>query len=337
MIFFLTSIFALLLATGFSFRTAPTRYEFAQVHMGTRFEIILYAPNAYAANRASQAAFRRIAELDAIMSDYSQASELMQLCHNSNGQWVKVSEDLFRVLARSQEMAQRSEGAFDVTVGQLVRLWRRARRTAELPSPERIKQALELTGYRKLHLDEKSRSVRLERAGMLLDLGGIAKGYAADEAIKLLKSYGIDQALVAAGGDIVVTNPPPAAKGWTIGIASFDSPNKPPTIYLLLHDAAVSTSGDAEQHVEIQGVRYSHIVDPKSGQALTGHSSVTVVAADGTTSDSLATAVSVLGPERGLKLVDSMKAAALIIQATQQGQRTFKSKRWKFIPLAEEH
>jgi thiamine biosynthesis lipoprotein len=168
---------------------------------------------------------------------------------------------------------------------------------------------------------------------MLLDLGGIAKGYAADEAMQVLKQHGIRSALVAAGGDIVVSEPPPGSTGWTIGVAPLDSPEKPPTQLLLLRNAAVSTSGDAEQYVEINGKRYSHIVDPKTGVGLTGHSSVTIVAPNGTSSDSLATAVSVLGPEQGLEVIDATEgAAALILQATETGTRTFASKRWKDVP-----
>ena len=307
-----------------------TRFEFTQPHMGTLFRIVCYARDAVAAERASSAAFDRIAELDHIMSDYSPNSELTLLCQQSGGPPTKVSEDLFYVLSRSQKMARLSEGAFDVTVGPLVRLWRRARRRQELPDPTRLAQALELVGVDKLRLDEKSRTVQLLRKGMVLDLGGIAKGYAADEALKLLDQHGIDKALVAAGGDIAVSGSPPGSDGWNIGIAPLESRETPPTRYLRLRHAAVSTSGDAEQFVEIGGKRYSHIVDPKTGLGLIGHSSVTVVAPKGIASDSLATAVSVLGPKRGLELIDSMEGtAALILQATADGVRAYCSKRWK--------
>ncbi|PYV39614.1 MAG: FAD:protein FMN transferase [Acidobacteria bacterium] len=307
-----------------------TRFEFTQPHMGTLFRIVCYARDTTTAERASNAAFDRIAGLDHIMSDYSPTSELTLLCQQAGGPPTKVSEDLFCVLSGSQETARLSEGAFDVTVGPLVRLWRRARRTRELPDPARLAQALELVGVDKLRLDEKSRTVQLLRKGMALDLGGIAKGYAADEALKLLDQHGIDKALVAAGGDIAVSGSPPGSDGWNIGIAPLESPETPPTRYLRLCHAAVSTSGDAEQFVEIGGKRYSHIVDPRTGIGLIGHSSVTVVAPKGIASDSLATAVSVLGPKRGLELVDSMEGtAALILQATADGVGAYCSKRWK--------
>jgi FAD:protein FMN transferase len=308
------------------------RFEFSQTHMGTRFTIILYARDARIATRASAAAFKRIEGLDATMSDYRPTSELMTVCSKSGGGWIKVSDDLFRILELSQEAARRTDGAFDVTVGPIVRLWRRSRRIAEMPEAQSLARALELTGYDKLKLDEKTRSVRLDKPGMLLDLGGIAKGYAADEAIAVLKKEGIRRALIAAGGDIVVSGPPPGKREWLIGIAPLEPSDEPPTAYVKLCDAAVSTSGEREQYVEIGGVRYSHITDPRTGLAVTGHSSVTVVAPTGTVSDSIATAASVLGPKRGLEIIDSIEgASALFIQATAQGVRTFQSARWKSV------
>jgi thiamine biosynthesis lipoprotein len=304
--------------------------------MGTLFRIICYAPGADVAAGASNAAFERIAKLDDIMSDYRPASQLMLLCQRSGGPPVEISEDLFHVLAESQIVAERSGGAFDITVGPVVRLWRRARRRREMPDPLRLAQALQLVGRDKVQLDKMARSARLTRKGMLLDLGGIAKGYAADEALKVLKHYGIERALVAAGGDIAVSTPPPGKRGWKIGISSLESSSQPPRQFLLLQDAAVSTSGDAEQYVEIGGKRYSHIVDPKTGIGLIGHSRVTVIAPNGTASDSLATAVSVLGPEKGLALIEATEGtAALILQMTEQGLRSFCSKRWKDKEIAE--
>src|SRR5262249_12489957 len=153
-------------------------------------------------------------------------------------------------------------------------------------------------------LDAKKRTVQLLKPGMQLDLGGIAKGYAGDEAQVVLKKHGITRAMVAAGGDIVVSAPPPDAAGWNIAIASLDPTDGKPADMLLLHDAGVSTSGDANQYVEIEGKRYSHIVDPKTGLGLVGRMSVTVIAPKGIQSDSLTKTVCVLGPEKGLALLE---------------------------------
>jgi thiamine biosynthesis lipoprotein len=313
-----------------------TRFTFTEPHMGTQFKIIVYAADESSAKQAVKAAFARIAELDAIMSDYRPASELMQLCKKAGGAPVHVSDDLFTVLARAQEVSKRSDGAFDATVGPVVRLWRRARRTHKLPDAEDLAKARSLVGYEKMRLDPRAQTVQLLKAGMQLDLGGIGKGYAADAALAVLKEHGITRALVAASGDIAVSGPPPDAEGWRIGIAPLTDPDSKPSRYLLLHDAGVSTSGDAEQYVEIDGKRYSHIVDPKTGIGLVGRMSVTVVAPNDTTADSLTKVVALLGPERGLRVIDETEGvAALFIRLTEKGEESFASKRFPRLTAKE--
>jgi thiamine biosynthesis lipoprotein len=295
--------------------------------MGTTFRIVLYAANEAQAKAASKAAFARIAELDGIMSDYRPTSELMQLCAKAGGDPVKVSPELFFVLKKAEEVSRLSDGAFDVTVGPVVRLWRLARRTQRLPDAEKLAQARALVGWRNVVLDEKERTVQLRKAGMQLDLGGIAKGYAADEAQAVLKKHGVTRALVAAGGDITVSDAPPGEKAWKIEIQPVDPEKEktPPT--LLLHNASVSTSGDANQFVEIDGVRYSHIVDPKTGLGLVGRMSVTVVAPNGITADSHTKIVCVLGPEKGMPLIEKVPgASARMVRITPKGIETTYSR-----------
>src|SRR6266436_5223802 len=160
---FSLSLGSLLLAAlyGQAAEPALTRYSFTEPHMGTRFKILLYALDEPAAKRAARAAFERIAMLDGIMSDYRPASELMQLCRKAGGEPIAVSDDLFFVLRRAQEVSKLSDGAFDVTIGPVVRLWRRARRSHELPDPKELAQARELVGYDKIRLDSKGRTVQL--------------------------------------------------------------------------------------------------------------------------------------------------------------------------------
>ena len=291
------------------------RFEFESKHMGTTFRIALYAADKATAKKAADAAFARVAELDAIMSDYKKDSELMLLCKTfatDVGEPVKVSDDLFFVLLKAEKLSRRSDGAFDVTVGPVVQLWRLARRTQELPDPKEFAKAREKVGYKKVKLDPAKKTVQLTTPGMQLDLGGIAKGYAADEALKLLREkHGIKRALVAASGDIACGDPPPGADGWTVEIAPIARSQKPRT--LTLANAAVSTSGDLEQFVEIKGMRYSHVLDPKTGLGLTGRRSVTVIARNGITADSMTKAVSVLPPEQALKLVEDTPGAAAYI------------------------
>ena len=281
--------------------------------MGTLFNIILYAPDKASAQSAAQDAFARVEQLNDILSDYKADSELMRLCGKAGGPPVPVSEDLFKVLQASLEIGKLSDGAFDISISPVVRLWREARRTRVMPSAAEIKKALELVDYRKIRLSPKGRTVRLLLMHMLLDVGGIAKGYAAEEALDVLRRRGLPRALVAAGGDIATGEPPPGAAGWIVGIAPLKDPLGPPRYHLLLTNRCVSTAGDSNQHVDIGGVRYSHIVDPKTGLGLVGPRSVTIIARHGLTTDGLDTAICVMGRQRGLKLIESLNDVAGIL------------------------
>ena len=294
--------------------TTLTRYEYAQLHMGVKVRLVVYAPDEPTAERACEAAYQRVARLEDTMSDYRPSSELMRLCARAGGPPVPVSTDLFLVLQHSCELARRSDGAFDPTVGPLVVLWRKARKAGQLPTDGELQQARALVGWQKVRLDPKRRTVELLQPGMRLDLGGIAKGYAGDCAIAVLKQRGIRSALFEAGGDIVVSGPPPGKPGWRV-----DVPGAGPggtTRTLAIANAAVSTSGDTEQFVEIGGRCYSHIVDPRTGLGLTTHIAVTIVARSGLTSDGLSTAVSVLGPERGPALIRGVPGAVLYVRTS---------------------
>jgi thiamine biosynthesis lipoprotein len=300
--------------------------------MASPFKIILYSTDATAARRASRAAYDRIAALNSILSDYDPDSELSRLSRAAGGPPVRVSPDLFEVLQQSKQIFERSGGAFDVTIAPVGRLWRRARRDHKLPDSKRLGEARQLVGSDKMILDASGRTVRLTKPGMRLDVGGIAKGYAAQAALEVLKAAGITRALVGGAGDIVVGDPPPDARGWKIAIAPLDPARSRPMRVLLLKSAAVSTAGDAEQFVIIHGHRYSHIVNPATGLGVEDRASVTVVAPDGATADALETTVYVLGPERGLKLVDETPgAAAIFFRLTPGGIKTFESARFKQV------
>lgn len=298
-----------------------TRHEFAQVEMGMQFKLILYSADETAANRAATAAFDRIHQLNGIMSDYDPASELSRLSDTAGqGRGVKVSDDLWRVLLAAQQLAERSEGAFDVTVGPYVKLWRRARREKEMPPAARMEEARQAVGFRFLKLVEESQAVELLRPGMRLDLGGIGVGYAIDEAMVVLREHGITRALVDGSGDILVSDPPPGERGWRIGVAPLEAKNGPPSRYLSLKNCAVTTSGDAWQFVELDGKRYSHILDPRTGLGLTDRSLVIVVARTGIAADSLTKAVAVLGPGRGLKLLAQYPDTAALVLRPVNGK-----------------
>ncbi len=273
------------------------RFEYTQVHMGVQARLVLFAEDSTKAERAARAAFDRIAELDGVMSDYRRGSELRGLVRQAGDGPVRISKDLLHVLTVSQQLARQSGGAFDVTVGPLVALWREARRTAALPPDRTLAKARSRSGHHLLTVDSEDGTADLQVDGMGLDLGGIAKGFAADEAIRTLAKHGARRAMIEFGGDVVAGDPPPGRVGWRITAA-------PAERGYALSNAAISTSGDTQQFVEIDGGRYSHVVDPRTGIGLTSRIAVTVVAPKGILSDGLATTLSVLGPDAGGTFLD---------------------------------
>jgi thiamine biosynthesis lipoprotein len=274
---------------------AQVRREFSAVHMGVPVRMVVHAPTDVVAGDAARAAFARIAELDEIMSDYRPRSEVRMLSEHP-GDWQSVSPDLFLVLARAEEVSRNTGGAFDVTLGPLVQLWRATRYSKQLPDADALSRARSRSGAPLLEVDTLRGMVRLWTHGMQLDLGGIAKGYILQEAMKTLRANGIRSAMVEAGGDVVVGDPPPGQAGWSVFVAGGDTATLRRA--RSLSNAAVATSGGSEQFVEIGGVRYSHIIDPRTGLGVTGRHLVTVIADDGALADAAATALSVLGPDR---------------------------------------
>lgn len=296
------------------------RFETTGLEMAIPIRFSFYAPDAVTANRASVAAMAEIRRLNGVFSDYDPASEARQLCARADvGRPVRVSEDLFRVLFAARELSARSEGAFDVTVGPLTHLWRRTLRRGVLPPAKRLEDARSRVGYALLRLDSQEKTVTLLKPGMRLDFGGIAKGYALDRALDVFRRHGINRALLEAGGDIRLGEPPPGRKGWRIGVGQFDG--AAPLGFLRLCNMAVSTSGDASQYVEIDGKRYSHVLDPRTGWALTDHSNVTVIAPTGMAADALASAVGVLGPDKGIVLVERLPGVAVLVVRAPGGAR----------------
>ncbi len=306
------------------------RFEYMRPQMGSPFKITLYAKDRASGDAAAEAGFARARELNSILSDYEKDSELSRLSATAGtGKKVPVSAELWRMLDLSMGMAGRTDGALDITVGPLVDLWRTARRTGVMPSPDELAMRRERTGWRKLKLDPAGHTAELTVPGMRLDLGGVAKGFVADEVLKVLAENGVASALVAASGDISASGPPPGKPGWRVMTTALDVPDAPPARFVWLRNSAISTSGDTWQRVEIGGVRYSHIVDPHTGIGMTDHSLVTVLAPSGTITDLLETTITVLGPERGLKLIADMPGTAVYIVRMPLGKiGTWQSPNW---------
>ncbi|HTQ10860.1 MAG TPA: FAD:protein FMN transferase [Fimbriimonadaceae bacterium] len=282
------------------------RERYSQIHMGVQVVITCYAVDRDHGDAACRAAFSRFAELDAMMSDYRPSSELNRLCAKAGRGPVEVSRDLFAVLAMAQEVAGLSDGAFDVTCGPLVRLWRDARESGTVPRESALEEARAKTGFTKLILNRDASTVELVEPGMQLDLGGIGKGYACDHALVALTAHGVTAAMVEAGGDIALSEAPPDHDGWKIGILG-----SPET--LSLRNRAVSTSGDTEQHLDANGVRFSHVIDPRTGYGLTSRVQATVVAPDAMTSDCLSKLCGMIGPEQAEPVLERYGATVAAI------------------------
>ncbi|MEO8369480.1 MAG: FAD:protein FMN transferase [Candidatus Solibacter sp.] len=284
-----SSVFAVCLFTVLPLPAAALQlFEAVEPHMGTLVRIQLYARDTAQADAAFRAAFTRIAQLDAALSDYRDDSEVNRLCRAAVNQPVPISADLYAVLDAALQLAAETEGAFDPTLGPVTALWRVARKQRRLPDGDLLRAAVARTGYRHLHLDPRAQTATLDIPDMRLDLGGIAKGYAADEALAAL---GLPTALVAISGDLAIGAPPPGKQGWRIEIGSTKEVRT-------LSNTAVSTSGDTEQHLDVGGQRYSHVVDPQTGRGLTTGRMITVIARRGIDADSWSTALSVLDPAR---------------------------------------
>ncbi len=271
-----------------------SEYVFTEPHMGTRVTVKLWTDSPDRAERAARTAFAVFAGLDARLSDYKPDSELSRLSDAAGGGPVRISPELHDILQESKRIAERTGGAFDVTIAPVVLLWRQARRDRALPDPEALRRARALVGHADLILGPGTAELR--RPGMRLDLGGIAKGYACDRALAALAAEGVTSAYVDAGGGMSIGAPPPGRDAWRIGMIG-DARRM-----LLLKNCGVATAGDLEQFVTIGGVRYSHIVDPSTGLGLANRAMATVVAPTGFAADAVDTAVCILGAEKGFAL-----------------------------------
>ena len=284
--------------------SAQKRFEFTHPQMGTMFRVVVYASDSAVAQDVTKKAFVRLDELNLTLSDYREDSEVNTLCRTAGSdQYIKVSVDLWNILQESVKAAKLSEGNFDVTIGPLTQLWRRMKRQKQLPTPTQISEAKTKIGIEKIFFNKANQSVMLETKGMRLDFGGIGKGFAEDEMMKVLKENGIKSALIEAGGNIVVSNSPTdSPKGWEIIINQEK---------YYLKNCGVSTSGDAYQFVEIEGKKYAHILDPKTGIGYAEPHQVSIIAKNGTISDWLSTALYLMPTESGQKLAKKIKAKAI--------------------------
>ncbi len=293
--------------------------------LGTWVSITVVAADEKTSEAHIEAAFDRIAELDRLMSTYKEDSELSRVNRRAGEGPVAVSEDLFAAISAGVKWCRLSHGAFDIAVSPLLDLWRTCARADRLPTQEEIAALQPLFGAGRIELDAGARSVKFPVEGMRLDLGGLGKGYCADEVVELLKERGVRKALVAVAGDVYALGTRQDGLPWRVGVQDPRRPDSRSALLTVLElsDMAVSTSGNYQRYVEIQGRRYSHIVDPRTGKTADRVPSVTVIARDTLISDILGTALSVLGVEEGIEFVEEMpsvEALFVTIEDPEQPQ-----------------
>ena len=259
--------------------------------MGSRCRIVLFAPNEAIAAAAADEAFEEVFRIEQILTNYNPNSEAMRVMRLPHNEWHPVSATLSDILAISKLVYQHSNGAFDPTIGALTHLWRKTTQQNRIPTDSELDRARAVSGFENLELNLKTSSIRALTEGMILDFGGIGKGYAADHAFDVLVRRGYRSAMVDIGGDLILGDPPPnGIPGWKIEVQSGIGLTK----HLILSNCGIATSGDLERHITYEGVRYSHILDPRTGIGLTEQRAVAVIAEDGTLADALASSFSVL-------------------------------------------
>lgn len=270
----------------------PVLYSFQAIKMGTEFNIKVYGYDSIKIKQAARAAWLKIDSLNDIFSDYSHTSELARLHQDTSGHYFKISPAFAYLMDISLKYSKLSHGTFDISVGTLTRLWRRAVKLNDFPDSAKIQEALHFVGYKKILF--KKNLIRLP-IGMRLDFGAIAKGYTTDQAYQVLASYGYPASLVDGGGDIYLGDAPPGRQGWEINMTLKDRNGALKDSIVYLHNASIVTSGDAYKFIEdAKGNRYSHIINPKTGYGIAGPHLTTVIAVNGMHADALATTVCVL-------------------------------------------
>jgi FAD:protein FMN transferase len=299
-----------LVTTGFPSRAVQAGWmSREEAIMGTAIRVELWHEAPAMGEAALDAVMEEMHRIDRAMSPFKPESELSRLNREATKRPVPVSEEMFELVARSIEFSKLSEGAFDITFAGVGHMF--DYRNGIKPTAEEIAEALPRINYRHIHLDRRQRTIRFLRDKVRIDLGGIAKGYAVDNCIALLKSRGVKEGLVVAGGDSRVLGDR-RGRPWMIGIRD---PRRKDTMVAMLPlvDAAISTSGDYERYFEADGVRYHHILDPRTGMSATGVRSVTIVGPDATTTEGISKSAFIMGAERGVRFVESLPGVDAVI------------------------
>jgi len=306
-ILFLLCISQFFIATG-----QPTKFHFTEQKMGSPFNIVFLEKDSLLAASLANECFLLVDSLVAILSDYDSTSELNKLNASAGNGPMQVSTVLLDILLMSKSAYEKSGHVFDVSIGPLSKIWRKARKTNRFPSKQEVLFAKRLVGFKYVQIDSSNHTVSLLQKGMRLDLGGIAKGYVADQVLALLTKQSISSALVDAGGDISMSLAPLSANGWLIGINVPEQTEELLDQKIQIQQKAVATSGDVYQYFLHNGKKYAHITNPTTGYGVTFQRNVTIIAKDGVTADWLATACSILPITDALELVKKEQAEILL-------------------------
>ncbi len=309
------------------FCVCQQRYKFTQPKMGSYLTVIFYDNDSIHARQISDKCFSIVDSLNEIYSDYLPNSELNQLCATGGThQWVAVSPALFDLIQQSSKAWKLSKGSFDITVGPVVRIWRKARKEKKFPDEDAVKKAMQSVGFQYVLIDSVNKKIQLTKTGMQLDAGGIGQGYIGQKVLDFLFQQNIRSALVDVSGDIVAGDPPPGKKGWTVAVNVPESENELLDNKAIVNNQAIITSGDVYQYLLYNGKKYSHIVNPETGYGVTNQRNVTVIAADGTTADWFTKACTILSFKKIKRIARKLNAEYLIGTIEKEKIRFYQSK-----------
>lgn len=304
---------------------AQTRkFSYSEMKMGSAFNLIIVSADSNKANHLARKSYELVDSLNHIFSNYDSSSELSKINASAGLLPYKMSTAMLDLVQKSQYAYIQSKGAYDISIGPLSSLWRKARKAKLFPEASTVLATKKLVGFAQIKINKRLGTIFLPNANMQLDFGGIAKGYIAQWVINFLKANGIQQALVDAGGDIVMSGAPLNQQGWLIGVNLPETTDQLLNKKLQLSNCSVATSGNVYQFIEYKGVKYSHIINPLTGYGVTNLRNVTIVAKTGATADWLATACSIL-PIKEAKQLAISHQAALLITTLKNGKLVFEA------------
>ena len=287
--------------------------------MGTILEFRLYCNDKEVCDKAILEAYSEVKRLDDIFSNYKNNSVLSRVNSFAGDGRISVSQEFIELTSRAIFFSGLTDGAFDITVGKAIEIWSVGEQKNLMPNRDEIQRAQDCIGFDKMKLYPREKQIELQSPCLSLDFGGIGKGFALDRAVKILRSYGIKRGIVNFGGNIYAMQPPPGEDGWDVGIRH---PRDEAEVLTLLkvEDIAVSTSGDYERYFEVNGRRFSHIIDPRDGLPVKSVPSVTVIARNATDADALSTALSVMKRDKAIRFIEGLKDVGVMIVREEKGK-----------------